>query len=616
MSSGTRREKAVRTPPAGGGATRRGAIGPRHFGALLFVLALALRLLFWQATPDAAGPHSAAYKGDSLLWLDHAQALLEGRPFELDLPLRAPGTAWLIAGIWDGEASSVPTPRFVWCLLGALAVPFLYGSALRGFGFPVASAVGLGSAASSGLMVLASSLDSETPYLLLVAMSLWVGSRFRGESPPGLLPLAAWAFLGALACLVRAEHALFFGLWGLALAVGWWRRGEARTVARAQAIAGRLALIGLVFALTLLPWHLRAWGAIDRFNHRAPELPPATERALAEVERALAGLPWEEGARARRDQLPAAVRRTAASFIAATVAAAGGTRVRAEDFAILEEAFGSVPEPLPAHPFIALSGGLNFYLANHAGATGGFSRAPLEAPPPLLGGPARYPAFLIAGLPPRDLALTYPPHLAAINHGHALGWRWIRAHPGDALALAGRKLRNFWQGATLGFTGFNLPLGASGLRRKVDLTVPEGPLASIWRLLLLALVLAGLAAWAKLDREHRRAGLPWLLWLGSYLIVAVIFYGYARQGAVLTPVVVLLVALGVERFGPRRLARLSLPWGLGRRPWLAVALALLVIEGVRFAGGPTVFLDGREVGSREPFPADRFEDRHLEVRWP
>ena len=39
----------------------------------------------------------------------------------------------------------------------------------------------------------------------------------------------------------------------------------------------------------------------------------------------------------------------------------------------------------------------------------------------LAGGPSRYPGFLITGLPPPELTLTYPPHLEIVNHGYRLG---------------------------------------------------------------------------------------------------------------------------------------------------------------------------------------------------
>ncbi|MGH9381146.1 MAG: hypothetical protein ACRD2Z_11105 [Thermoanaerobaculia bacterium] len=60
-------------------------------GGLVFLLALAMRLLFWRATPDAAWPSSAAYQGDAFTWLDYARALAAGREFETGLPWRPPG---------------------------------------------------------------------------------------------------------------------------------------------------------------------------------------------------------------------------------------------------------------------------------------------------------------------------------------------------------------------------------------------------------------------------------------------------------------------------------------------------------------------------------------------
>ena len=101
--------------------------------------------------------------------------------------------------------------------------------------------------------------------------------------------------------------------------------------------------------------------------------------------------------------------------------------------------------------------------------------------PPLDGGASAYPASFIAGLPPNRLAFSYPGHLRLVNHGYLLGGQWIREHPGAALELAAKKLTIFWRGATLGLTGWNLPLGQGGLRRAVDLVTPEGGWPAVWR---------------------------------------------------------------------------------------------------------------------------------------
>jgi hypothetical protein len=48
-------------------------------GLLLFVFALALRLLFLLALPNTAGVFSPYYKGDTPTWLGYAQAIRSSR---------------------------------------------------------------------------------------------------------------------------------------------------------------------------------------------------------------------------------------------------------------------------------------------------------------------------------------------------------------------------------------------------------------------------------------------------------------------------------------------------------------------------------------------------------
>ncbi len=214
-------------------------------GVLLFVLALALRMLFLQATADANGPYSPYYKGDTPVWLDYAGAIRSSTSFDLGLPLRPPGVAYVLALIWDGEPGSFLSLRMAWCLLGALSVALFYLAVLRAFGSGVAVIAALFAAASSGLMIVSTSLNNETLYLLLVFASLtfWVSVRDR----PWLGNLFFWSALNGLACLVRVEHLLFFTLATAYLAWVWlhsrqqgplWKRGP-----------GRLALMLFFFIL-------------------------------------------------------------------------------------------------------------------------------------------------------------------------------------------------------------------------------------------------------------------------------------------------------------------------------------------------------------------------------
>ena len=579
-------------------------------GLLLFVLALVLRILFLQSLPEAAGPHNPFYSGDTPTWLDYARAIQESEPFDLGLPLRPPGVAYLVAMLWDGKDGGLLFLKLAWCLMGAAAVALLFLAVWRSFDLRVAALAAFIAAASTGLMVLSTSLNNETPYLLLVigSFTLWEPLRHR----PRLLVLLIWATLHGLACLIRAEHLLFFALTSTYL-VWAWARIPAPHRAWKRSL-GQGALLLIFFILPLLPWQLHIFTQIERFNREPLPMEPATEQAYLQLEQALEGLPWTDEAAREKEALPAFCRRPISDFVAATVAVRGGSEINGDDFRIIEEAFGYRPEPIPALPFVTIYGGLNFCLANNPFASGGFTRAPLEVPPPLAGGASRYPDFLIAGLPPPDLAFSYPPHLEIVNQGYRLGWNWILGHPADYMSLALRKLRMFWSGATLGFTGYNLPLGMSGIRRAVDMAVPEaGPGVALWRAAGLVILLLGL--WVGRRQE---ALVPWLLLLATKVITTLAFFGYAREGAVVIPVFALLAGLVGAR-GIPRLARLparsNAPPDAGRwlRALCALAVMLIALEGYRWYSEPSVTLDGRQVGVDSPFPEPDYEDRRLDV---
>ena len=557
--------------------------------AALFLVSVVTRLLFWQATPDRHWPWSAYYKGDAPLWLDFARAIQLDQPFELGLPIHPPGTAWLVALLWNGEASGVAWLRLAWLLLGALIPPLVFLAVKRSFDMRTAVVAGGFCTISTGLLMLSTTIDSETPYLILVAASLWfVRDLLEGA---GRIRIAVWSALNAAACLVRVDHLLFF-LFALSFFTIVWIRRDGRGA------VPRVLLALVFFALPLVPWHVSAWSAIRRFNEVPRQLSPIEEQAISTVESSLQHIPWTADARRRHDELPAFVQRTASAFVLATVYYRGGREVRAEDFTILEEAFGYVPRPLQRFPFVSLYGPLNFALANNARATGGFDRSLLDESPPLAGGAQSYPPFLVQGLPPEQLTFFYPPHLRLFNDGYAIGWQWIAQHPRDFVRLAMRKVGIFWSGAAHGLTGYGAPSRLSGTRRAVDLLVPDSnPLTIIWRTALLLLALAGIAtAWRTLELW------PWLLFLASKLAVSVLFFGYARQGAVVIPVIALLLALAARPL-------------LTRIPTTALAGVLLVAvaaEAVRVATRPNIFIDSQPA-TIEPAPADVHRDQRVEV---
>lgn len=568
----------------------------------VFAVSLAVRLLYWQATPDRGWPHSALYKGDALVWSDYAGALAGGESFELGLPLRPPGNGYLLRWLGVGGRHDAAAAKPVWCLLGAAAVALFYRAALAAFGAGAALLAALWCSLSNALLILSTSLNNETPYLTLVAAILLLTPRLAESGPPGRA--LAWGALNGLACLVRVEHSLFV-LLVLAWLVG--RRWRRRTRSERRRMTWLAASLGAGFLAAVLPWQLTAWQAIAEFNRQAPALDRAGEAAQRGVERATARLRWTEEARAESRRLPGFARRAATNFVAATVLVRGGSEVRGEDFGILEEAFGSRPRRLPARPFVALYGPLNFYLANRAGAPPGFDPDGLDRPPPLAGGIERYPRALLGGLPPRELTFFYPPHVELVTDGYRLGGEWIRRNPVAFLRRAGARLDILWQGAALGWTGRNLPWGGGGLRRAVDLRVPRGAAYAAWRIVLLALVAAG--AWLA---RGSVALAPWLAFAAAKLVAAALFFGYARHGATLVPVVAALAAVALVRLGAGLAPR------LGARRALAAAALLaalgLAIETHRWLRPPGIAIDGREIGGGDPIPPGEHRDRRIEVR--
>lgn len=577
------RRRRERTPAAA-------APAPFPWTWALFGASFAIRLLYWRATADASWPHTAAFKGDALLWLEYARALREGLPFELGLPIHPPGTAYLVAALWGGGGFGLL--KVVWCALGAAAVAWSASAIARAFGDSVGTAAGVVMAGSSGLLMLTTSLNGETPYLALVA----AGFRLLPgtDDAPASGRLAAWSVVQGVACLFRVEHVLFVALAVAFMAARALRRGS---IGRGASV---LAVAAVAFVLPLVPWHAAAWRALARFNEEPPPTPPPVRHVLD----LLSGIAWEPGARARLAALPAFARDQSEAFVAATVAHRGGTRVREADFDVLREAFGTEPRALPSHPFVSSYGPLNFALASHPEAGAGFGHAALDVNPPLAGGRAAYPEMLIGGLPPRDLTFTYPPHVALVNDGYAMGGRWLAADPARALRRAVERLGRFWAGAATMVTGYGLPAGLSGTRYAVDITVAGGVVAAAWRIVLLAVCVAGLAAgW------RRTALYPWVLFLATRAAAAVAFFGYARLGATAIPVVALLIALALERWRPAGWEK-----GLGRMGLRALAL-LVAIEAARWIHHPGLALDGAPAGPHDPVPSADHRDHALEVEW-
>jgi hypothetical protein len=530
---------------------------------LLFAVSLCVRLCFWLATPDRGGAFEAAYQGDALRWQQLAAPdAAHGGDFEAVLPWRPPAMTWLVQALGEGTASvkdalpvAAPRTRALLALLGSARAPLLW-LLLRGpLTARTAALAGWLVALAHPLVVLGSGVHSEIPYLFVFVLSLLAWAPMCARRAP----IAALAFgaLQALACLFRADHVLTAAL---LLAV--------LLAARNAPWRCRNALLAaLAGALALLPWHLHARAIVDRYDTaNAPALP-------------LPGaLPWDEPALAAVRAMPAFAQLAAFRVVDATVRVRGGRRVTAAGVGVLDEAYDSLPDAIPP-PLVAIYGPLNFFLANSPEADGAFSRKALDRRPPLRGGASRYPPGLVDGI--TLLALDYPPHLQALNHGYALGMQELAADPLAGARRLLRKLAFGWQGAAATFGSAALPLGTAGERRSVDLTTPVGAAATAWRALLLAL--AAFGAW-RLRRE--RALLPWAIWLLGKAITLLLFFGYARLGALMIPALAPAWACALGELA----ARLPAAWPR-RLGWLALA-ALAAGELARLCAPPEQTVDG------------------------
>ena len=521
----------------------------------LFAFGLLLRLLFQAATPDGGVGWHVGFQGDAPAWQDLAARLAQGVPdVELTLPLRPPGMIQGLAWLWNGEGATVGPVRLLFVVLGAAVAPLLWLLLRPLAPAPVAWLAALLCAASTNLLLLSSGLHVETPYLAGTLLALLAQRGLAGERPA--LAAIGCGLLHGLLCLLRAEHLVVaVALAAVALATGVrWRA---------------LLLAALAMAAPIAPWQWHVHRQVALANGGAPPLPPTA-------------VVWQDDALAALRALPGFAQLRVHRFVTATQEVRGRDRVTAADLAIVREAFGCTPEPLRPS-FVALQGAFSFWLACTPESQGGHSRLCLDRPPPLLGGPERYPPGARDDRPRGGaFRLDYPPHLDVFVHGYARGFAELAADPAGALRRLWQKACYAAAGLTGGLGGAALPIGLSGERPAVDMVLATGGWATAWRALVLAVALAGL--W----RLRAVRGLwPLFAFAAVRLLLVAAFFGHARHGALALPVVALGVAAAAHALAVRT--------GRARwLPWIAAGLAalLLAVELWR-ARGVDVRFDGR-----------------------
>ena len=533
--------------------------------AAIFALALGLRLLYLGVALDRRWPHAAAYEGDAIVWAAGAQTIASGAAPDDPLFFRANAPAHLLRWLGFTEpARGYTAAKVLWCVVSALACAATYLFAARAFTPRVALiAAGL-QVLSWDSYVLATSLNTEALYVLLLVLVLagtwWLRRRPRPAVAVGL------GVVHGLAILVRIEHLLLLALLmgadllrGRGSAGGSLIDGGARAGSggegegdrsprptRWRQLALQLAVAGVALVMCV-PASVEQTRAARQYNtvQRRP-----TPYDRVEVF-------WTGDARAFLDQVPAFARVRVFAYVSRLAEQHGLTQVTAASARQLwHDEFGDLPERLRTPVFVSGQGPLNFALANHPAAHGGFSKAALEN--------------RFVSIDPK-LTLSLPPHLRLYNHGYAEGLGFIRADPSGWLRAVGRKLWFFAQGASLALGAYNFPLGRFGERRACDLLTPFPGSGAIWIIACAALIVAG----ARIARR-REAGRLCLLVLLYKLLVTVAFFGYARQAASIGPVLAILAAVAIEALAGAFPAG---AWRWSRRPG-AVLVALIVLVAV------------------------------------
>lgn len=518
----------------------------------VFLLAFGVRLVFLFGSADRTWPHSVYYEGDAPLWADWAQHLEQGAPFNHDLPIWAPGTArlvnWLMPPKSAAAAPNAPRDftrvKVAWSAMSAATCAMLYWILSGTAGGRIALLAAFIAVFSFQSYVLATSLNSETPYALLLAILVALGFRLRTR--PGWLAFAIFGLFNGLAALMRPEHPL-----GFVLLMVWLLWPSPTTPASAALVTGpvgrkrnwHLAVSAAAgFVLAVLPWTWAAHRALLQFNTAATPPPIYTQQRL----------PWSADARARVEAWPAFARTDNVQFITDMLASKGRSAVTAAEVdAFLAERFGAKPEPLSNWALISNQGALCFVLANDIQCDGGFCKR-------LLGGDF--------GADP-ELHLSHPGHLRLFNHGFALGLATIQDQPGPWLALLVRKFERFGAGICSGFGATNAPPGRAGLRPAVDVLITPQP---VWQ--GISALLAALGAFVT---WRRAAATPWLIVLCYKLIVTALFYGYARQAASIGPVFAFFIAVTIDRL--LDLVQRRAPWPRWIEPGALAALAILLV---------------------------------------
>ncbi|MEZ4649890.1 MAG: glycosyltransferase family 39 protein [Candidatus Eisenbacteria bacterium] len=531
--------------------------------ALLWVLAFAHRMFFLASNVDRSWGFTVFYEGDSETFYNFARAILGGVPYDGGIPFHPPLWPFVLsrihalvgAGAVDAQ---VPHLAVKACTagIGSLAVPLLYLLLRRYFGRTAALASALVATYSFGLYVISIAPVTESLYLVLLLGACLLLSTFVHPLSPAGLELSPAASDG-----------------------GWMDRPAAvgRLVAFALGVVlGLLSLtraegVLIVFGLVVLGF-AGSWPWVGSWLRRGP----ARESHMGgRSARALSGsglVTWSV---------------VALGFV---IVLAPWTARNAGALQAVNARFASrMAEPLPTFVPITAYGPLNFALANNREAEGPFSRE-----------------ILTSRAHTATLDVTDPQHLEYFLHGYRIGFDWIRSHPADFVRLVLRKWTIYFEAGSLGFTQWDLPGGLDGVRRPVDIFVPDSKIA-MWILFPLV-VLGAVRTFVAGGPERRWCFLTLFLTIAG-LISTGLFFGYARLGVLVLPFWISLAVAGVTHLVRDYAPPIRNP--LLRRAWMVPVVLLLLLEAWGATGDRNFHATGTQsAGASHLNPHDTM---HLEV---
>ena len=510
--------------------------------ALLWALAFAHRMFFLASNIDRSWGFTIFYEGDSETFYNFARSILAGVPYDGGIPFHPP--------LWPFVLSRIH------------------------------------------MLVGAGAMDAQVPHLAVKACTAAIGSLVV----PLLYVLLLRYFSRAIALASALVATYSFGLYMISIAP----------------VSESLYLVLLLTScllLTSLVHPLSPAGNVDVSEEHASRRKPKREKQSHESGRrwllastlgiafGLLSLTRAEGVLVVALFLLLGLVGSGRRFATWGVVALGFALVllpwtirnaRALD-AVNAKFASQMAQPLPTFVPITAYGPLNFALANNEAAEGPFSRTALTS---------RSDAA--------TLEVTDPQHLDFLLHGYRIGFDWIRSHPGDFVGLVLRKWTIFFQAGSLGWTQWDVPGGLDGVRRPVDLFVPDSKIA-MW--ILFPLVLFGLARTYLDGGTARRWCLLTLVLSGAGLISTGLFFGYARLGVIVLPFWIASAVAGIAsvlRGCARSLEDRRLRWA-----WLVPVIALFLLEAWGATGDRNFRATGTQAeGATHLNPHDTM---HLEV---